>query len=717
MIRLWLGFTEQANRRATWAPGWGLAPLIIGGVFLAAVLGVRTPADAQFGLGGDPVVSVDGQFTAPDGEGRSRLFVTATIDPGWYIYGMDLAPDRGPIPSSIQLEDSDEFQLVGRFRAYPEAEVKVEPLFDDLRVPTHAEQVVWHAPIELAADVDARQLVIRGHLRAQPCDATSCLPPQPFEFSARLGPGEEVPIGEDLPLEEPEPAKPGIEPLPPVDAPAPPATPAQGDGTSIPWQPFVTVDAFRQLTGSGPGAFDIAQVQAAAVAERGTGGVEFFGYLGLGFLGGLILNVMPCVLPLIGLKVMAFIEQSEHNRARAFMLNLWFSLGLLSVFVLLAVLAVTIGYGWGQLFSLAAFNIVLAAIVFVFGLSFLGVWEVPIPGFAGGGKATDLAKQEGAVGAFSKGILTTIMATPCSAPLLGPALAWGMAQPAEVTFTVVVAVGLGMASPYLVAGAFPEVLRFLPKPGEWMETFKQIMGFVLMGTVVYILYFMPLPLVVPTVGLLFGLWAACWWINRTPAYAETSAKLKAWAQAAVVVALVWWAMFPGLRWLGNDPFQGWLGTGSALAQAAERVSFSGLANIMERRFDRAIERAVILQTAGLAGYEESTVLIEFTADWCLTCKTLEATVLDTPAVREAVHRNRVVTLKADWTDADPEITRMLETLGSRQVPTVAVFPAGRANEPIVFRGGYTQRGIIDAIERAGPSRGAPLTGTTLAMAQ
>ena len=173
------------------------------------------------------------------------------------------------------------------------------------------------------------------------------------------------------------------------------------------------------------------------------------------------------------------------------MLNVWYSLGLLSVFVLLAVLAVTLGFGWGQLFSFKWFNIALAAIVFVMALSFLGVWEIPIPGFAGSGKAAQLASQEGAAGAFTKGALTTVMATPCGAPLLASAIAWSIAQPAPVTLTVFISAGLGMASPYLLIGAFPGLLRFIPKPGAWMETFKQVMAFVLLGTVVFILTFIP----------------------------------------------------------------------------------------------------------------------------------------------------------------------------------------------------------------------------------
>ena len=137
-----------------------------------------------------------------------------------------------------------------------------------------------------------------------------------------------------------------------------------------------------------------------------------------GFLGGLILNVMPCVLPVIGLKIVSFVQQSGQNRRRAFVLNVCYSLGLLAVFMGLAILAILFHFGWGELFGFTWFKIGLAAVVFVMALSFMGIWEMPLPAFLGGGKAGALAAQEGAAGAFFKGVLTTFLATPCSAPLL-----------------------------------------------------------------------------------------------------------------------------------------------------------------------------------------------------------------------------------------------------------------------------------------------------------
>ena len=146
------------------------------------------------------------------------------------------------------------------------------------------------------------------------------------------------------------------------------------------------------------------------------------------------------------------------------------------------------------------------------------------PRFCRRGKTLELAEKEGAAGTVVKGVLTTLLATPSGAPLLASALTWAVVQPPVKTYAVFTAAGLGMASPYLVIGAFAPLITFIPKPGAWMDTLKEIMGFVLLGTVVFLLTFIPWQLVVPTVGFFFGLWAHCWWIGRLYAPTPTQAR-------------------------------------------------------------------------------------------------------------------------------------------------------------------------------------------------
>jgi thiol:disulfide interchange protein DsbD len=202
---------------------------------------------------------------------------------------------------------------------------------------------------------------------------------------------------------------------------------------------------------------------------------------------------------------------------------------------LLAILAATIGLTWGGQFGSTLFNATIASVVFAMALSLLGVWEIPIPGFFGSGSVQSAAAQEGPLGAFLKGVVTTVLATPCTAPYMAAAAAWAVTQPLATTLIIFASVGIGMASPYILVGVYPELLRFLPKPGPWMETFKHVSGFVLMATVIFILSFVEPAAIVPLVTLLLGIGVACWFLGRTSMAAERRELMQSWATAGTVV--------------------------------------------------------------------------------------------------------------------------------------------------------------------------------------
>jgi thiol:disulfide interchange protein DsbD len=405
-------------------------------------------------------------------------------------------------------------------------------------------------------------------------------------------------------------------------------------------------------------------------------------YIALAFVGGLILNLMPCVLPVIGLKVMSFVEQAHRSRSHALVLNLWYAAGIVSVFVLLGLLAAMIGLGWGGQFGSTPFNVTLAAIIFAMALSLLGLWEVPIPGFFGSGSVQAAAAQEGPLGAFLKGVVTTVLATPCTAPFMAAAVAWAVAQPLGTTLIVFASLGLGMASPYLLVGVYPELLRFLPKPGAWMETFKQQSGFVLLATVVFILSFVEPAAVVPTVALLMGVGIACWIIGRTPLAAESRDRLRTWGYASAVI-LAFLAVSFG--WLYPDIMRPRFETQFSAAPAATTGPWQPFS--LEKLKQLAVDSG-------------KTVLVDFSADWCFNCKVLEKAVLHTEPVENAIAELDVVTMYADYTHYPPEIDNTIKSLGANGVPVIAIYPGGAPYEPIVFRGGYTQRGLIDGLEKA-----------------
>ena len=176
------------------------------------------------------------------------------------------------------------------------------------------------------------------------------------------------------------------------------------------------------------------------------------------------------------------------------------------------------------------------------------MWEIPIPGFVGSGKAAKVAEKEGGLAAFIKGIITTILAVPCSGPGIAVALSWCTGKPLAMVYLVFVMMGLGMALPYIVIGLNPSLVKFLPKPGTWMETFKQLMGFCLLGTTVWLLWTMQFEMVLPTVAFLFVLWLACWIIGNIPLVATRAQRVRGWGTALAVAGLLGWFC---LGWFGD----------------------------------------------------------------------------------------------------------------------------------------------------------------------
>ncbi|MDR2705911.1 MAG: thioredoxin family protein [Planctomycetaceae bacterium] len=399
------------------------------------------------------------------------------------------------------------------------------------------------------------------------------------------------------------------------------------------------------------------------------------------FLGGIILNFMPCVLPVIGLKILSFFEQAGKSRVKAVVLNLWYSLGLLSVFLFLAFL----NCGLSILFTFDLFNILMACVVFAMALSLMGIWEIsappPLGTLLGGERSGKLMRQEGVLGAFFKGIITTLLAIPCGAPLLSPAVNWADMQirsgHTSLVFLAYGMIGLGMASPYLVIGAFPELLRFLPKPGQWMETFKKTMGFFLLIAVVWILFFVQTERMLPTVALLFALWFVCWLMGRR--------------------------QFEGKRSIAEGI--------AALVIPATVILFSFQLSFIQ--FPYTLEAAMYSRLHGnqgehwqpytLSAFESARALnrpivVDFTADWCVNCKVLEATVLKTDSVQKLLDKKQIVSLVADCT-RQGEATELLKKLGSEQVPVLALFDPNNPSQPIVLRGYYTQKTLIELLEK------------------
>jgi len=409
----------------------------------------------------------------------------------------------------------------------------------------------------------------------------------------------------------------------------------------------------------------------------------------LAFVGGFLLNFMPCVLPVIPLKAMSFMQQAGQKRAQLLALNLWYTLGIVVVFWAFAAVAISLRlfYGetlsWGSQFSNPVFNVAMVSVIFVFGLSLLGVWEIRLPGFVGGGKANQLAEKEGPAGSFFKGVLATMLATPCTGPAFGAAMTFAVGAPPIVAIIAFTLMGLGMAVPYLLIACFPALISWIPKPGPWMITFKQLTGFVLLGTVIWFFSFVPDNLIVPLLALLLSLGLTLWWIGSTSITASAQRKATGWI------------------------------SGIALNAVVIAFAFFGAYNYLMPSYElewQEFSRASVKQHVA----EKKTVLVDFTADWCNTCKVNEALVLNTKAVKTAVEENGVVAIKADKTNDEDavEVDNFLLDLGNydKGIPFVAIFPAN-GSKPIVIKGPLTQSGLLAALTKAGASEKSSDTET------
>lgn len=537
----------------------------------------------------------------------------------------------------------------------------------------HEGEVTWAIPIEIGANVAAGIKQISGMLAYQACTDTSCLQPRAVKFTAEV---------------EVSPAAGGAKAVRGVQFETASYAAVMDAAAETKWVDPVTAPAQDAATESddrsGAVSTDVGQEPPAAVQSSAPPAVSFslLTILGMGLVGGLILNLMPCVLPVVGLKIMSFASQAGNDRGKVLALNVAYTLGILIVFWALAALAIVSTYSWGreflgiegqmswgQQFQFFGFRYGVILLVFAMALSFLGVWEIPLPGFVGGKSTQELQRQEGFSGAFFKGIFTTLLATPCSGPLLGTVFAYTLGESAWVILAIFSSIGLGMALPYLLIAVFPRLIVFLPKPGAWMDTFKQLLGFLLLGTVAFIFSFFPDEDLVLVFGSLIGVWFGCWIIGRVPNWETLPKRLAAWSggvgAAAAACFLVFWATAPGPVMMAWEPYN------EARLQQLQR--------------------------------EGRTVMVDFTAKWCVNCIVNYNVAINTEQTGRLVRELNAVPMLADWTDHDEAIQAKLQELDSNSIPVLAIFPGSDPANPIILRDLVSQGEVLTALRQAGPS--------------
>jgi thiol:disulfide interchange protein/DsbC/DsbD-like thiol-disulfide interchange protein len=443
----------------------------------------------------------------------------------------------------------------------------------------------------------------------------------------------------------------------------------------------------RESTGSRVGSVAEPTESAPSVVQSGNEGFEqklldlgLGGWMTLALLGGLVLNIMPCVLPVLSLKVFSLLNHSGQSRGQALAHGFAYTLGVVASFlvlagVLFALRAIGQSIGWGFQLQNPGFVLVLALVFFVFGLNLLGVFEI-----GGGlvGADQKVAGRKDLFGSFGVGVLAAVVGAPCVGPLVGGVSGVALQTNTVTGLAIFAMMGLGMASPFLFLAAFPKLVGYLPKPGDWMVVFKQSMGFLLMASVVFLVYLMGqlagLSAITTTLIVLF-LASLAAWVFGTWAAPHRSRKSKGVGRlltlALIAIALVWGLPAVQLAYQAN------------LDTVATESSSGGWKPWSPEAVEVSLD-------------EGRPVFVDFTASWCLICQVNKKTALRTEATAELFDTYDVVTYSADWTRYDPAITEELERYGRSGVPLYLLI--NRAGVVRVLPQNLTNGTIREAVE-------------------
>ena len=391
--------------------------------------------------------------------------------------------------------------------------------------------------------------------------------------------------------------------------------------------------------------------------------------IGFAFLGGILLNLMPCVFPVLFLKGLALVQSSGEERGRMRSHGLVYTLGILVSFWVIVGLLLLIRHGgsqagWGFQLQSPGFVVVLASFLFFFALSLAGQFELGLSLTSAGGS---LAQKHGFAGSFFTGILATVVATPCVGPFMGAAIGFALSQPALVTFAVFTALGLGLAVPYLALTIQPAWIKLLPRPGIWMEYLKQ---------------FCSVPLFATAIGLA--------WVYGQLYTSDAADGVNHVARllfAFLVLAIAGWA-------LGRWPAR-WASGIAAVLLCGTALAIP-LVHTAPDKLDWQPYTQATLDAARATG---RPVFIDFTAAWCLSCHVNEETVLNSSEVEKQLIGHNFILLRADWTKYDPAITQQLASVGRSGVPTYVFYPAGPAGKADVLPELLSKSVVLDAIKR------------------
>jgi thiol:disulfide interchange protein DsbD len=629
--------------------------------WVAVLLLVWTAAQAQGLDAGKVTLQLPARSVRVAAGGTVDVQLSARIEKNWHVNSNKPNEDF-LIPSVVSAKASG-IRLT-RVQ-YPEAK-DLALSFADKPVSVYEGDVVFGLTLTIAEATPPGKQNAEITLSYQACNDKTCMPPSDATVTLVVDVTPAVPANV------------------PADSQTRPGTSSGGDfqeaigtaqGTPSAGSPAVAPG----LSKGGDSTHASSPRPVAAASERS---ISLAVALLFAFLGGMILNLMPCVLPVLSLKILGMVKQAGETSRERLKHGALFTLGVVASFWVLAGIMILLQaggeqLGWGFQLQSPSFVLVLSIFLFLFGLSMFGVFEIGTSltgvgyGVAGGSSYTS---------SLVSGVLATTVATPCTAPFMGSALGFTLGAPAYVAFLVFTFVGLGMAAPYLLLTTIPALLKFIPRPGAWMESMKQFMGFLLMATVLWLIWVLSLQtgadgVVILLAALLFvalGGWVFGRWGNI--------AKEKPTRRIAQVIALV--AIAGGLFFsLTNIKAKGPETAGVHRQGSIEWLTYT----------PELVE--------GLKA-EGRTVFLDFTAAWCLSCQVNEKVAFSSEEVQNEFARRGIATVRADWTTHDETITKALATFGRNSVPLYVLYAPGK--DPVLLPEIITPGIVLEALRNTTP---------------
>jgi thiol:disulfide interchange protein len=578
----------------------------------------------------------------------SEAMLAVSLDIGDGYHAQSHKPyDENLIPFTIKLDENP--AVTFGEPVYPPGKDETYPNLGKLSVYT--KNVIVRVPVKVKPDAKPGPIQIKGKLRYQICDDKACFPPESPAFTVET---KVVPAGTEVQPNEPELFKAAEEASPKAEA-----TPATGP----------TVASTAANAAAPPVVVD---------EDRPKWGVLFA--LGAAFVAGILFNIVPCVLPVLPIKVLGFAEIAQHDRAKTIFLSTIFGLGIVSVFAVLAVLILVLKtITWGQQFANPVFAWAMVILLLVLSLWLFGVLNVGLPTAV----YAFSPRHDTAGGNYLWGVMTAVLSTPCTGPLFVPVMGWAATQPQALGVSAMMMVGVGMAFPYVVLSAFPEAARKFPRVGPWSELFKQMLGFILLAfTVFFAAGRFTSPAGQWWAAVPVAVMAALYLMARTVQLSKDARPVA--ISSLVAVTMVTAAVLVACRFSGVFDARP-AGPGGAGGVAVDWTPYS----------DSQLESA---RKAG------KIVLVKFTANWCLNCQYVEATVFHDDEAIKALRKHDVVTLKADLTsDEAPGWGRLRDITPTGGIPLTAIYAPGY-DKPVQITSVYTTATLVRTLDQLDGAR-------------